>query len=577
MPKYDVMTTRITTAVIAGAVSSGAALLMLETAAAPLLEADLIMHGGEIYTPNGWAEGMAVQDGVIIAVGNQTDVDAYRTQQTQVIDLDGAAVLPGLHDMHVHPMGAGLAQLQCQFSQGSTREQIVAAVEACAAQRADGEWIVGGQWEATSFGAEPMDRATLDRVAPNNPVSLVDISGHSLWVNSRALEVAGITATTPDPPGGIIERDGDGRATGVLRESAGGLVRRLIPPTTEQQALQALRWSLDQMLSHGITSFTDAVVGEMALQAYARLADQGLLKQRVTACMTGAFGSGDAGLPDYLEYRNLYARDRLSPTCVKLLLDGVPTDGHTAAMVEPYADAEGSGERDRGLLMMPPDALNALVTRLDALGLTVKMHAAGDAAVRAGLDAIEAAREANGFSGLLHDVAHNSFVQMDDIRRARDIAATFEMSPYIWYPNPIIPDIVKAVGAQRMQRWIPLKDAIDAGALVVPGSDWSVVPSVNPWIAIETLVTRRAPGGTGEALGASQRISLEQAIDLFTVNSARQRNRRHELGTIETGMLADLVVVKRNPFEIPITEVHQTKVLMTLVEGEVLYRAADTL
>jgi predicted amidohydrolase YtcJ len=203
------------------------------------------------------------------------------------------------------------------------------------------------------------------------------------------------------------------------------------------------------------------------------------------------------------------------------------------------------------------------------------MHAAGDAAVRAGLDAIEAARRANGFSAQLHDVAHNSFVHPDDIRRAAQIAATFEMSPYIWYPNPITPDIVKAVGAERMQRWIPLKDAIDAGALVVPGSDWSVVPSVNPWIAIETLVTRRAPGGGGEALGEGQRITLEQAIDLFTVNSARQKGKRAELGTIEPGMLADLVVINQNPFDVPITDVHKTRVLTTLVDGEVVYSATQ--
>jgi hypothetical protein len=331
------------------------------------------------------------------------------------------------------------------------------------------------------------------------------------------------------------------------------------------------------MLSYGITSFTDAVVGEMQLQAYATLADEGLLKQRVTACMTGAgLGfSGGQGPPDYVVFRNLYARDRLSPTCIKLLLDGVPTDGHTAAMVEPYADAVGSGERDKGLLMVPADTLNTLVTQLDALGFTAKMHAAGDAAVRAGLDAIEAARKANGFSGQLHDVAHNSFVQPSDIRRAREIAATFEMSPYIWYPNPIIPDIVKAVGAERMKRWIPIKDAIDAGALVVPGSDWSVVPSVNPWIAIETLVTRRAPGGGSEALGEGQRITLEQAVDLFTVNSARQEGKRTELGTIEPGMLADLVVVDQNPFEVPITDVHKTRVLTTLINGEIVYEAAQ--
>jgi hypothetical protein len=223
------------------------------------------------------------------------------------------------------------------------------------------------------------------------------------------------------------------------------------------------------------------------------------------------------------------------------------------------------------MLMVPAQTLNTLVSELDALGFTVKMHAAGDGAVRAGLDAIEAARKENGFSGQLHEVAHNSFVQMSDIRRARSIAATFEMSPYIWYPNPIIPDVAKAVGAQRMQRWIPLKDAIDAGALVVPGSDWSVVPSVNPWIAIETLVTRQQPGGGGETLGAGERITLEQAIDLFTVNSARQLGRRSETGTIERGMLADLIVLDRNPFEIPITEVHDTQVSMALINGEIVY------
>ncbi len=449
---------------------------------------------------------------------------------------------------------------------------MIAAVKTCAQERANGEWIVGGQWDAASFGAEPMDLALLDEVAPNNPVALVDISGHSLWVNTPALEIAGITATTPDTPGGIIERDADGRATGVLRESAGGLVRRHIPPTSDEQAVEALRWSLERMLSYGITSLTDAAVGQTALEAYAVLADEGALEQRVTACMTWGGENRGQDAPDYVDYRHLYARERLSPTCIKLLLDGVPTDGHTAAMVKPYADAEG-GDRDRGLLMVPPSALDTLVTRLDALGFTVKMHAAGDRAVRAGLDAIEAAREANGFSGQLHEVSHDSFVQMADIRRARGIAATFEMSPYIWFPNPIIPDIVKAVGSERMKRWIPIKDAIDAGALVVPGSDWSVVPSVNPWIAIETLVTRQAPGGGSETLGASQRISLEQAIELFTVNASRALGNRSRTGAIEAGMLADLTVVDRNPFEAPITEVHETKVLTTLIEGEIVYRA----
>jgi predicted amidohydrolase YtcJ len=203
----------------------------------------------------------------------------------------------------------------------------------------------------------------------------------------------------------------------------------------------------------------------------------------------------------------------------------------------------------------------------------VKFHAAGDAAVRAGLDAIEAARKANGYSGLHHDVGHNSFVQMSDIKRARALGATFEMSPYIWYPNPIIPDIAKAIGPERMKRWIPVKDAIDSGALVVPGSDWPVVPNVNPWIAIEGLVTRQKMGGGGEELGAAEKITLQQAFALFTANSAEQMGDRYRTGSIEKGLLADVVVLDRNPFKIPVTQIHDTKVKMTLINGEVVYRA----
>lgn len=536
--------------------------------------ADLVLTDGQIYTPDGWVEAIGIKDGVIIAVGSNTQVNHFRNQTTETISLDGSTVLPGLHDMHVHPMGAGLNQQQCNFPQGSSREQLLAVVKACADQRSPGDWIVGGQWDASSFGNMPMHRSMLDEVAPDNPVSLVDISGHSIWVNSRALELAGITADSTAPPGGVIERDARGRPSGVLRESASGLVRRLIPPPTAEQSMQALKWSLEQMLSHGITSFTDAGVNGVTMQAYADLADRGLLKQRVRACMMMfglAFGGSNSGIPPYIEQRNLYARVRFSPDCIKLVLDGVPTDGHTAAMVEPYENTEDLDAAEaKGLLMIPQRQLNAIVTDADTHGLVVKMHAAGDAAVRAGLNAIAAAREANGFSGRLHNVAHNSFVQMDDIDRARGLAATFEMSPYIWYPNPIIPDIKKAVGEKRMQRWIPVKDAIDAGALVVPGSDWPVVPFANPWTAIETLVTRQQPGGGGETLGAAERITLKQAIDMFTVNAARQFGHRDSIGTIETGMLADLVVLDRNPFKIPITEVHNTQVKMVLIEGEIV-------
>jgi predicted amidohydrolase YtcJ len=559
---------------------AGCVLLSISVAASAATAgpADLILRDAQIYTGEGWARALAVENGVIVAVGDESAIAPFKAASTRVVDLHGATVVPGMHDMHVHPMGAGQLHSQCLFPQGSPPEKVLEAVKRCVAQHAKGEWILGGQWDAASFGKQAVDRALLDRVAPDNPVALMDISVHAQWLNSKALEVFGITAATPNPAGGIIERNAQGEPTGVLRESARALVAAAIPPPSAEDNAKALRWALNEMLSHGITSLTDAGLDESGLQAYATLADTGVLKQRVRGCIAwrpNVFDSHAAIVSATIEDRNLYARDRFKPDCIKIILDGVPTEGHTAAMVEPYADAAHSDQmRAKGMLMVPSDLLKAAVTDFDRRGLTVKFHAAGDAAVRAGLDAIEAARKANGFSGLTHDVGHNSFVQVSDIARARSLGATFEVSPYIWYPNPIIPDIAKAVGPERMLRWIPVKEALDSGALVVPGSDWAVVPSVNPWIAIETLVTRQKPGGGGEVLGGAEKISLRQAFDLFTVNAARQMGNAGKTGSLRTGLLADLLVLDRNPFKIPVTHIHETQVRMVFINGEQVYGAA---
>jgi len=553
------------------------------TAAAPapsavIADADLILRGGEIRLPDGWAESMAVKDGVILAVGDDATIGAYRGVRTQVIELAGATVVPGLHDMHVHPTGAGLWQARCMFPQGSTAKAVADTVRGCAAKRARGEWITGGSWDTASFGRTAPHRRVLDAVAPEHPVVLNDISGHSSLANSRALRLAGIDRDTPDPVGGIIERDAKGEPTGVLRESAAFMVSRLVPPATAEQTADALKWALEQMLSMGVTSFIDAGTDRAINPAYALLADRGVLKQRVQGCYMwhptreGADGKPE---PDPTLWVGRFARARYSPDCIKLVLDGVPTTAHTGAMVHPYEESvhDHGTERERGLLMIPADVLNRTVTDLDRRGYTVKFHAAGDAAVRAGIDAIAAARKANGHSGLRHNVGHCSFVQQEDFDRAAALGVTFEMSPYIWYPNPIIPDIVKAVGAKRMEHWTPVKGAIASGALTVTGSDWPVVPSMNPWIALETLVTRKAPGGAGEALGEAESVTLQQAFDLFTVNAAQQMGRRHLTGSIEPGKLADVLILDRNVFRIPVTEIHETKVRTTIINGEVVYRA----
>jgi predicted amidohydrolase YtcJ len=548
--------------------------------------ADLILTNGRIQTAEGWAEAISVVDGRIVAVGDAATIAEQADGGTEVVDLDGRTVLPGFHDLHVHPTYGGIIysgadHTNCKIAQGSSVEVLVDAVRGCVAAVSGSEWVTGGQWDTSALGQAP-HRSMLDAVSPDTPVILNDTSGHSVWANSVALRLAGVTADTPDPEGGIIDRDSEGNPTGVLRESANGLVRRHVPPPSDEVIRESLEWALQTMLSYGITSFTDASTGfvggaSRAIETYANLADEGILKQRVRLCLNWRGGDGAPGdeAADLLvERREQYERDRLTLDCVKIFLDGVPTDSHTAAMLDAYEGTVEGRDDDAsryGLLMVEQSVTNAAVTRFDAAGLTVKFHAAGDAAVRSGLDAIEAARDANGMSALRHNVGHCTFIATDDITRARELNATFELSPYLWSPSPINDDITMAIGPKRIERVWPFREAIDSGALVVAGSDWAVVPSVNPWIAIESLVTREESGGSDRSYGKAQAISVAEALDLFTVNSAKHMGRENELGSLEPGMIADFIVLDQNPFDVPATELHRTEVVMTYIGGEKVY------
>ncbi len=566
------ITTRLAGAALLSALA--AASLAAPTGTGP---AALLLTGGKVHTPGGIAEAIAVDTGgVILAVGSATELAKLKTSGTRVVELAGASVLPGFHDVHVHPVFGGILEKQCKIAQGADLGAIQARIRECVATAEPGEWITGGQWDASAIGRIP-DRGMLDAVAPANPVWLHDTSGHSTWANSKALAAAGITRATPNPEGGIIEREARGEPTGIQRETANGLIQTHVPAPSTEHTQAALEWALQDMLSYGITSFTEASVGFSAgltreAGVWRTVADQGKLKQRARLCLTWA--PGDAEAESVIAGRNAYARERLSPDCVKIFLDGVPTDSHTAAMLEDYAGTvEGRDDQAarKGLLLVPQPQLDNAVTQFDAMGLTVKFHAAGDAAVRAGLHAVEAARKANGFSTLSHNVGHCTFVAKEDLSIARRVGAAFEISPYLWDPSPINDDITKAIGPERIRRVWPAREMIDAGALVVPGSDWAVVPSANPWIAVETLVTRENPGGSARSFGKEQAITVAEAIKLFTENPARHEGSEDKLGRIEPGMLADLVVVDQDPYAVAANRLAQTKVLKTIINGEIVY------
>ncbi len=540
---------------------------------------DMVMINGQIRTPGGWSEAMAVRGGVITALGDSAAIRAQADAHTRVVDLGGRAVLPGLHDSHVHPLFAGLEQFACRLPQAAAAADVVAAVKGCAARAAPGEWILGGNWVAAAFRPGEQTRALLDAAAPANPVLLNDEAHHSIWVNSRALALAKIGPASADPPGGIIERGAGGAPNGLLRENATRLVESVVPRTPEALRRRALILAANQMLSYGITAFTVASVRLDDIGPLSDLSGEGLIKQRVRGCIVWAPGPEDANTmgDTLIAARAVYSRPRMRLDCVKVFMDGVPTESHTASMLEAYQDAGAGDVRpSKGLLLIPPPVLADAVTRFDEAGLSVKFHAAGDAAVRAALDAIAEARRRNGFGGPTHSIAHGTFVDPADIPRARALQVAWEFSPYIWYPTPIASvDILAAVGARRMERWVPVREAVDTGALVVAGSDWSVVPSVNPWLAIETLVTREKSGGSPETLGAGERIGLEEAMRLFTVNGARLMGDSDQVGRIDIGMHADVIVTHSNPYRVPIRDVHATQVDLVFIDGmQVFDRAA---
>ena len=542
--------------------------------AEPTSSATLLLTNGNVLTPAGWVSSVAVDQGIIVAVGDAEAVEPFRTARTRTIDLEGATLLPGLHDSHVHPMFAGLEQYACGFPAGASPETIAAAISICVAQKSPGDWITGGNWVAAVFEAGQQTRAFLDELAPANPVLLNDEAHHSVWVNSMALAHAGISAATQDPEGGIIERDASGEPTGLLRESATRLVEAVVPQPSFASRAAALTLATNQMLSYGITSFTIASVREPDIEPLSTLSANGAIKQRMRGCIVWKPDpeTSNRATNFLIDQRANFAQPRFATDCVKIFLDGVPTESHTGAMLAPYENTLD----ERGMLLIPTGVLERAVAEFDRQGLIIKFHAAGDAAVRAGIDAVAYARKVNGFGGPMHHIGHSTFVDTADIPRVQALQMAWEFSPYIWYPTPMAAtDILRAVGHERMQRWVPIRDAVDTGALVTAGSDWSVVPSVNPWLAMETLVTRQKPGGSEETLGVDQAIPLDTALHIFTENGSRLMGHRQLTGSIEVGMHADLIITETNPFAVPIHQVHTTRVMMTFIDGELVFDAAN--
>lgn len=549
--------------------------------AARAAEADAVYRNGFVYTadgPRSRAEAFAVRDGKFAAVGSNEAMKALTGPDTKVVDLNGMMVMPGLIDTHIHAVRGALTALGVVFDATASVDDIKAAVKKYIADKEvkKGDWVEGAKW---GVDAKKITAKMLDDITPDNPVFLHDWTNHLAWVNSAALKAAKITKDTPDPVGGVIDRDGSGNPTGVLHDKALGLITAVMPPPAPEVVEERAAWIFNKLNGYGITGIITAQLDPVRLKAYRGLE----AKNKLTLRIQGSWDFNTRYVTTTLEEQSktFMSRDKrgensamINVDGVKIYLDGVPKDGEGGSpMVDAYATAPTFGTPG-----IDEATLSTWFLRFDAEGLKVMGHSTGSLSVRHYLNALEAVRRANG-TGPRHHMAHSMLVHPDDMARLAFTRSNFvaEVSPFNTYtPDPHGTDHWQTIiGRDRFdQMMTPLKSMLDAGAVVTYGSDWDNVPEPNPWLGIEGMVTRRYPGNPEYGQWRKdERIDIETAIQVFTRNGAMAMEREDETGSIEVGKSADFIVINQNILQIPPQEIHKTEVLRTVLRGHTVYQA----
>jgi predicted amidohydrolase YtcJ len=538
--------------------------------------ADVIVTNARIYTmnpENKWAEAVAIRGEKIVAVGDSKGIDAYRGPSTKVIDAGQRLVLPGFTDCHIHFMDGSLGLTHVDLNGASTVGEIQKRVKAYADAHPDEPWIQGMGWVYPTFGPTALpNKKILDDVVPDRPVYLVAYDGHSSWANSKALAMAGIDRNTPDPPNGKIVRDAKGEATGALKEAAGDLVVAKIPKPTRAERLAALRKGIHEANKFGLVRVHSAGQDFEYLDLYDELHKKGELTLRFYI----SYFLDPPGLtPEIMakieSARKQYNDDWISGGVVKTMLDGV-VEAHTAAMLEPYTDDPSVS----GKLFWDPEKYKATIVELDKAGLQIFTHAIGDKAVRLALDAYENAAAVNHTHDARPRIEHIETISAQDIDRFGKLGVIASMQPLHSYPDEDTLDVwARNIGPERAKRaWVWRSIEAKGGALAF-GSDWPVV-TMNPWPGVQTALTRQTSDGKPEpGFVPQQRLSLEDTLRAYTLGAAFAGRREKTEGSIETGKVADMIVLDRDLFRIEPSEIGKTEVLLTMVGGKVVYQSPN--
>jgi predicted amidohydrolase YtcJ len=545
---------------------------MPSTPTADLLLTDLTVYTNDATGTRG--RELALKDGRILAVGREPgELSDLRGPGTEVLSLPGRLAVPGFQDAHVHAPFAGRNRLRVWLNDLHGRSDYLEAIAGYARAHPDEPWVVGGGWAMECFPGGLPRKEDLDAIVPDRPVFLFNKDVHGAWVNSVALERAGITKDTPDPSDGRIERDPEtGEPTGMLHEGAAYTFNDTLVPTPGRAEWEAAILNAQEHLhALGITAWQDAWVTPGTHAAYRSLAENGGLTARVTGALWWDRHQGLDQIPQFQEQRESGVIGNFHATSVKIMTDGV-LENYTGALLEPYCDGCGGHTDNHGLSYVEPDLLGAAVTELDRLGFQVHMHAIGDRAVRNALDAVGAARAANGMSDHRHHIAHIQIVQPDDIPRFAELGVIANCQPLWAQSDPQMEELtVPFLGRERVELMYPFGSLLRSGAQLAGGSDWSVT-SANPLEEIDVMVNRRGHSTPdAPAFLPEERVSLEVALAAFTSGTAHV-NHDEDAGRLEPGMRADLAVLDRDIFALREGTIADASVDLTVASGSVVFR-----
>ena len=538
--------------------------------------ATLVFRNGHVFDGRTHlpGHGLAVADGRVVAVVPDDDLDAYAAPGAEVVDLAGGVVQPGFQDAHVHPVQGGVERLRCDLSGLATPGEYLAAVQAYVATHPERPWVLGGGWAMPAFGPTGPTAAALDAVTGDRPTFLPNRDHHGAWVNTAALRLAGVDRNTRDPADGRVQRDPDGRPTGTLHEGAMGLVQRHIPPTRDEEYDAGLLVAQDYLHSLGVTAWQDAILGVYAgngdpASAYLRAVEGGRLTARVRGALWWERDAGLEQVERLLERRTTYTVGRLDAGSVKVMQDGV-VENYTAGLSTPYRDGCGGHTHNTGLSFIDPEVLREAVTRLDAEGFQVHVHAIGDRAVREALDAFEAARAANGRSRGRHHVAHLQVVAPRDRPRFAELDVTANLQALWAVGDAAMTEMTLPFLDEELAGWqYPFGSLARAGARLAMGSDWPV-STPDPIAALHVAVNRVEVDEPGEPFLPQEALGVAQAWAAYTSGSAHV-NHLDDTGVLAPGLVADLAVLDRDPFTGHPSEVGATRVVATYIEGEPVF------